>query len=260
MPAVRTSRLRRGRSVTIEMACVDEKGGCRVSGLKKVALVTGAGSGPGRATAIAFATAGAQVVVSDLSESGGQETVRLIQAAGGTAIFQGADVARTEEVASSTPPWLDSDAWIVRSTTPVSKGSRPRPPIARRRTGKGRGRRGRTGSGGEAPRRPGRRRRLTGPRTTGTDGRSVWALGRANVPAVGPDRWATATDTALRYRVPTCRSSGFALATSTTFQFDGEACFSVGTSLFGAPFLSRTGLWQAILRRCPGALRCGLSE
>jgi len=64
----------------------------------KIALITGAGSGIGRATALAFAAGGASVVVSDVNETGGQETVESIQQAGGEAIFVGADVSRPEEV------------------------------------------------------------------------------------------------------------------------------------------------------------------
>lgn len=53
----------------------------------KVALVTGAGSGIGRAVAIAYAAAGAKVVVSDINREGGEQTVALIQQAGGDALF-----------------------------------------------------------------------------------------------------------------------------------------------------------------------------
>ena len=66
----------------------------------KVALVTGAASGIGRATAIAFAHAGARVVVADIDEAGGQGTVGLIGAAGGEAIFVRADVAEEAAVAA----------------------------------------------------------------------------------------------------------------------------------------------------------------
>jgi NAD(P)-dependent dehydrogenase (short-subunit alcohol dehydrogenase family) len=63
----------------------------------KVALVTGGGSGIGRATSIAFARA--RVAVDDIAEEGGLETVRLIEQAGGEAIFIGADVTDEEAVA-----------------------------------------------------------------------------------------------------------------------------------------------------------------
>lgn len=58
----------------------------------KVALVTGGGSGIGRATAIAFAQAGALVAVDDIVDAGGNETVRMIREAGGEAIYIHADV------------------------------------------------------------------------------------------------------------------------------------------------------------------------
>ena len=64
----------------------------------KVALVTGASSGIGRASALAFAREGAKVVVADVSVEGGEETVRLIQQKGGEAVFVKTDVAQAAEV------------------------------------------------------------------------------------------------------------------------------------------------------------------
>lgn len=64
----------------------------------KVALVTGASSGIGRATALAFAREGAKVVVADVTVEGGEETVALIKKAGGEAIFVKTDVSKAAEV------------------------------------------------------------------------------------------------------------------------------------------------------------------
>lgn len=64
----------------------------------KVAFVTGAGSGIGRATALAFAREGASVTVADVSEKGSQETARLIEEKGGQALAVKCDVTRSEDV------------------------------------------------------------------------------------------------------------------------------------------------------------------
>jgi NAD(P)-dependent dehydrogenase (short-subunit alcohol dehydrogenase family) len=64
----------------------------------RVALVTGAASGIGRASALAFADGGARVVVADVAAEQGRETVDLIEAAGGEAIFVPADVSQRADV------------------------------------------------------------------------------------------------------------------------------------------------------------------
>jgi NAD(P)-dependent dehydrogenase (short-subunit alcohol dehydrogenase family) len=74
----------------------------------KVALVTGAASGIGRASALAFAREGAKAVVADVLAEGGQETVRMIKEAGGDGLFVRTDVAKAAEVESLIQETVDT--------------------------------------------------------------------------------------------------------------------------------------------------------
>ncbi|WP_375194185.1 SDR family NAD(P)-dependent oxidoreductase [Sphingobium sp.] len=73
----------------------------------KVAMVTGAGGGIGRASALAFARSGASVLVSDVHDGNGEETVALIRDMGGTAAYQRCDVSDGAQVKAMVAAALD---------------------------------------------------------------------------------------------------------------------------------------------------------
>jgi NAD(P)-dependent dehydrogenase (short-subunit alcohol dehydrogenase family) len=74
----------------------------------KVAFVTGAGSGIGRATALAFARDNASVVVADVADQGNRATARMIEELGGRALAVRCDVTQSEEVRAALDEAVDA--------------------------------------------------------------------------------------------------------------------------------------------------------
>ena len=102
----------------------------------KVAFVTGAAGGIGRATALAFAREGASVVVADVSEQANQETARMIEEAGGRALAIRCDVRRTEDVKAALDKTIETfgrldfafnNAGVERALPPTRRPGQPQP-------------------------------------------------------------------------------------------------------------------------------------
>ena len=74
----------------------------------RAVLITGAGSGIGREAALVFAREGAKVMVSDINEKGGEETVSLVKQKGGTASFVRCDVSKGPEVEAMVKAVVDT--------------------------------------------------------------------------------------------------------------------------------------------------------
>jgi len=74
----------------------------------KVAFVTGAGGGIGRATAMAFAREGARVVVADVSEKENQQTAHMIEEQGGHALAVRCDVTQAEDLKAALDKTIEA--------------------------------------------------------------------------------------------------------------------------------------------------------
>ena len=103
----------------------------------RIVIVTGGSSGFGRATAVRVAEEGANVVIADLDEPGGEESVALVEKAGGEAELVVGDIATERALAPSSSGRsrvsAPSTSW---STTPASlPGRRPTAGTHRRRAG-----------------------------------------------------------------------------------------------------------------------------
>lgn len=96
----RADQARYGPGSPLEGARVDDMEG-------RVAIVTGAATGIGRASAVAFARRGARVVVADVNDDAAQETVALVKDAGSDARFVHTDVTSADSVAAMVQTAVD---------------------------------------------------------------------------------------------------------------------------------------------------------
>ena len=80
----------------------------------KVAIITGAGSGIGRESALLFTREGARVVVSDYVSEAGEETVRQIKESGGEAIFIKTDVSEASDAERMVKKTKNGLRWCCR--------------------------------------------------------------------------------------------------------------------------------------------------
>lgn len=93
----------------------------------QVALVTAAGAGIGRAIALRLAAEGASIIVSDVNDEAGAETVSLIVAAGGDAVYKHANVADADEVTALVPFAIESFGRLDMAVNNAGVGVMPKP-------------------------------------------------------------------------------------------------------------------------------------
>lgn len=93
----------------------------------KVALVTGAATGIGRATAVALATEGAKVMVTDINEKEAMETIRLVEAAGGIGIFHHLNVSKPEAINNTLTKIFETEGAIDLAVNNAGIGGTPAP-------------------------------------------------------------------------------------------------------------------------------------
>lgn len=92
----------------------------------KVALVTGGASGIGRATALTFARQGAKLIIADMNEDGGQQTVHMITENGGAATFVQVDVTQATDVEAMISKAVETYGRLDCAHNNAGIGSRPR--------------------------------------------------------------------------------------------------------------------------------------
>ena len=95
----------------------------------EVAIITGAASGIGRASAMLFAKEGAKVVAADINDIGGEETVSMIKANGGEAIFVHTDVSKAADVERLVKTTVDT---FAKLDILFNNAGRPQRPISTR--------------------------------------------------------------------------------------------------------------------------------
>src|SRR5215813_1104699 len=95
----------------------------------KVTLITGGASGIGRATALACAREGARLIIADMHEDGGHQTVHMITEQGGDAIFVPTDVTQATAVDKLISQAVATYGRLDCAHNNAGIGSRPRAPL-----------------------------------------------------------------------------------------------------------------------------------